>query len=107
MQHVVSVRGMFLSALSAVVSLSRFRSFRVFAQKSLLPLIGALALAAGGAWGEEVSLGYTLSPDGPPVAWPGQKMLASDAPLQVVKLPTLRSRKPLYLTARLGGGAGL
>jgi hypothetical protein len=59
----------------------------------------------GWAGAEEVSLRYTLDPGGPPVSTPGQDMVASDAPLQRLKLPPLHTKKPLYLTARLGDGA--
>src|SRR5215204_3198857 len=65
---------------------------------------GTVVMAAGAARAEEVSLRYTLSPDGPPIATSGQALVASDAPLEVVKLPPLHSPRPLYLSARLGEG---
>ncbi len=70
-----------------------------------LVMAGLALLATRTAGAEEVSLRYTLDPGGPPVSTPGQDMVASDAPLQPLKLPPLHTRKPLYLTARLGGGA--
>jgi hypothetical protein len=67
---------------------------------------GVLMMAAGTARAEETGLRYTLDPMGPPsVFTAGQAMVASDAPLQEVKLPRLRSKKPLFLTAKLGNGA--
>ena len=48
---------------------------------------------------------YTLDPGGPPVFTSGQELLASDKPIEAVKLPPLHSKKPLYLTAKLGDGA--
>jgi hypothetical protein len=69
---------------------------------------GALTLlsmwAAGAALAAEFPLRYTLSPGGPPFFTRGQRLLASDTPMEPVKLPPLHSRKPLFLTARLGDG---
>src|SRR5712691_11085505 len=76
---------------------------RVMAAFGLIAGLGMLATRPAGA--EEVSLRYTLDPGGPPIFTPGQDMVASDAPIQPVKLPPLHSKKPLYLTARLGEGA--
>jgi hypothetical protein len=67
--------------------------------------LGMLGMAGRPAGAEEVSLRYTLDPGGPPIFTPGQDMVASDAPIQTVKLPPLHSKKPLYLTAQLGEGA--
>src|SRR5207237_1151842 len=43
--------------------------------------------STSGAQAEEVALRYTLDPGGPPVFTFGQELLASDQPIQAVKLP--------------------
>src|SRR2546426_483143 len=67
--------------------------------------LGMLAMTTSIARAQEVSLRYTLDPGGPPVFTLGQELLASDKPIEAVKLPPLHSKKPLYLTAKLGDGA--
>jgi hypothetical protein len=64
----------------------------------------AVLITTGSARAEEAALRYTLDPGGPPISTRGQEMLASDQPIQAVKLPQFRSKKPLYLTVRLGEG---
>src|SRR5438094_10480897 len=66
--------------------------------------LAVLITAAGSARAEEVALRYTLDPGGPPISTRGQELLASDQPIQAVKLPRFHSKKPLYLTAKLGEG---
>src|SRR5437588_6907578 len=66
--------------------------------------LAVLITAAGSARAEEVALRYTLDPGGPPISTLGQELVASDQPIQAVKLPRFHSRKPLYLTTRLGEG---
>jgi len=67
--------------------------------------LGMLAMMTSTARAQGVSLRYTLDPGGPPVFTSGQELLASDKPIEAVKLPPLHSKKPLYLTAKLGDGA--
>src|SRR6266567_8650502 len=67
--------------------------------------LGMLAMTTSIARAQEVSLRYTLDPGGPPVFTSGQEVLASDKPIEAIKLPPLHSKKPLYLTAKLGDGA--
>ena len=67
--------------------------------------LGILAMMTSTARAQGVSLRYTLDPGGPPVFTLGQELLASDKPIEAVKLPPLHSKKPLYLTAKLGDGA--
>jgi hypothetical protein len=63
-------------------------------------------MAIGSASGAvETPLRYTLDPGGPPVFIRGQAMLVSDAPMEPLKLPRLVSKKPAFLTAKLGEGA--
>lgn len=67
--------------------------------------LGMVMITGSTARAEEVSLRYTLDPGGPPLFTLGQELVASDAPIEAVKLPRFHAKKPLYLTAKLGEGA--